>query len=70
MDDPNIVVLRRYPALIHAELAKSALGAYEIDAAIQRGPYPRDAATFDGLVRSEDVEAALKILGPEETFGD
>jgi hypothetical protein len=46
------------------------LGAYEIDAAIQRGPYPRDAATFDVLVRSEDVEAALKILGPEETFGD
>ena len=70
MDDSKIVVLRRYPALIHAELAKSALAAYEIDAAIQRGPYPRDAATFDVLVRDEDVQTALEILGPEETFRD
>jgi hypothetical protein len=66
--DPKLVVLRRYPAEIHAELAKSALEASEIPSAIQRGPYPKLAATFDLMVREEDVEAANEILGPEETF--
>ena len=69
MDDRKIVVLRRYPSLIHAELAKSAL-ALTKSTRQSKGPYPREAATFDVLLRSEDVEAALAILGPDETFTD
>jgi hypothetical protein len=68
--DSQPVVLRRYPAVIHAELAKSALAAYEIEAVVQKGPYHHLAKTFDLLVRPEDVVAALEILGPEETFSD
>jgi hypothetical protein len=69
--DSTPVALRRYPAVIHAELAKSALAASEIQAVITVCPYPgRLPEAFDLLVRPEDVAAALEILGPEETFSD
>ncbi len=56
--------------MIHAELAKSALAAYEIDAVIQGGSQPVrwDIGTVDLLVREEDMDAALEILGPEGRF--
>ena len=62
------VVIRRFPALIHAELAKSALRAYGIAAAIVGGAVPvrQEIATIDLVVREQDVEAALEILGPED----
>jgi hypothetical protein len=70
--DSQFVTIRRFPAMIHAELAKSALEAYEIDATIVCGltsspPY-QNAALIDLMVRAEDVAAALEILGPEERF--
>jgi hypothetical protein len=39
----KLVIVRRFPAMIDAELAKSALEAYEIDAAI-RGRAERSAS--------------------------
>ena len=63
----TIVVLRHYPALIHAELAKSALAAYDIRATVRPGSY---RGMYELLVRAEDFEAATGILGPEETFRD
>jgi hypothetical protein len=68
--DSKFVVIRRFPAIVHAELAKSALEAYEIDAAIKGGAQPirPEIETIDLMVREEDVEAALEILGPEERF--
>jgi hypothetical protein len=66
--EPKLVVLRRYPAMIHAELAKSALEARNIPAAILRGPYSTPVLAFDLLIREEDVQDANGILGPEETF--
>lgn len=68
--DSKLLVLRRYPAMIHAELAKSALEASEIKAAIQRGPYSHLAITFELIVREEDAEMANEILGPEESFSN
>lgn len=64
--DPRIVVIRRFPSEPEAALARSALEAYGIKAAIQRGPYSRPVDTFDLLVREEDIQAAIDILGPEE----
>ena len=75
--DPKFVVIRHFPALIHAELAKSALEAYEIDAAIAHPGASTQrlraelGMTITLLVREEDVEAALEILGPpDERFSD
>ena len=67
---PRTVVVRRFPALIHAELAKSALAAYGIVATVVGGTVPvrQDIATIDLVVREQDLEAALEILGPEERF--
>jgi hypothetical protein len=62
----RIVVLRRFPSEPEAELARSALEAYGIRAAIQRGPYSQPVDTMDLLVREEDVQAATDILGSEE----
>jgi hypothetical protein len=71
--DSKIVILRKYPAMIHAELAKSALGAYGVHAEIGGSIIHSRETTLDGIalvVRSEDVERALEILGPEEQFSD
>jgi hypothetical protein len=48
MIDTTWVILRRYPAVIHAELAKSALQAYDVDAAVVGGTQSptRIASTF------------------------
>jgi putative signal transducing protein len=66
----KVVIVRRFPAVIHAELARSALEAYGIHAAIKSGAVPvqSEVATIDLLVREEDLEAALEILGPESRF--
>jgi hypothetical protein len=64
-DDGKVIVIRRFPHEPEAELARSALEAYGIRAAIQRGPYSRPVACFDVLVREDDAEAARDILGPE-----
>jgi hypothetical protein len=61
--------------MIHAELAKSALEAYDIDAAIGGGLISPQGVrpglgAIDLMVREEDIEAALDILGPEERFSD
>jgi Putative prokaryotic signal transducing protein len=66
--DRTLIVLRRYPAQIHAELAKSALDASGIKVYIQRGSGGGLLATVDIWVRAEDAQAANAILGPEETF--
>ena len=70
--DSKLVVVRRFPAMIHAEVAKSALAAYEIDAAIKGGAQPirPEIETIDLMVREEDVKAALEILGPEQRFSN
>ena len=58
--------------MIHAELARSALEAYGIVAGINGGllspQATRSGPAIALMVRKEDVEAALEILGPEETF--
>jgi predicted nucleotidyltransferase len=66
----ELVVLRRYPHRIHAELAKSALEAYGLTVVLDVGSYGRahETSEMDLLVRAEDAEQALEILGPEETF--
>jgi hypothetical protein len=68
--DSKLVTIRQFPAMVHAELAKSALAAYEMDAAINDGVRVGGSGTIDLLVREEDVEAALEILGPEERYSD
>jgi hypothetical protein len=75
--DSKLVVVRRFPAMIHAEVAKSALKAYDIDAAIGHGGSseqrvrPELGTEIALMVREEDVEAALEILGPpDERFSD
>jgi hypothetical protein len=72
--DLNLVIFRRYPARIHAELAKSALEAYDVPAAIDGGEV-NSARQMPGrrinlMVRAEDVDRARQILGPEEQFQD
>ncbi len=65
-DHKRTVVIRRFPSEPEAELARSALEAYGIRAAIQPGPYSRPVATVDLVVREEDVQAATNILGSKE----
>ena len=63
----GLVVLRSYPHRIPAELAQGALEAAGLTAFLEVGPYGPTHETFrvDLLVRAEDTEKALKILGPE-----
>ena len=68
--DSKLVTIRRFPAMVHAELAKSALDAYEIAATLDNNVPAGGSGTVDLLVREEDVEAALEILGPEAQFRD
>jgi len=72
--DSRYVVLRRYPARIHADLAKSALDAAEIFS-IVRGDDPRGLESdpvphsdVELIVSEEDAEMANEILGDEEKF--
>ena len=72
----KFVVIRRFPAIVHAELAKGALQAYGIPAVINgglmspQGVRPGQHWTIDLMVREDQAEAALEILGPEEQFSD
>jgi hypothetical protein len=70
--DATWVRFRSYPAMIHAELAKSALEAYGIDAAILGSSmrHQREIPGFsiDLMVRREDVGRARDIPGSEEAF--
>ena len=64
----------KHPAKIHADLAKSALEAADIDAFV-RGGDVNSARWIPGnpielWVRPEDVERAIEILGADETFSD
>ena len=61
------VVIRSFPHRIPAELAQGALEAAGLRAFIEAGPYGPQHETFkvDLLVRPEDTEKALAILGPE-----
>ena len=61
------VVLRSYPHRISAELAQGALEASGLTVFLEVGPYGpgHETSKVDLLVRSEDTEKALKILGPE-----
>ena len=72
--DSSLVILRSYPARLHAELAKSALEAGEIEAFIRGGDVNSarwvPGAPIELWVRSEDVERANEILGDEETFSN
>jgi hypothetical protein len=70
--DSKFVVLRWYPAMIHADLARSALEAYGIEAGVSGGLLSpqgvRPGHEIALMVREEDVQTANEILGPEETF--
>ena len=72
--DPEFVVLRSYPARIHADLALSALHAHAIESFVRGGEgnlgrwVPGNPIEL--WVRSEDVERANDVLGDEETFSD
>jgi hypothetical protein len=67
---PRQMLSLRPPGPSAAEVAKSALTAYEIESSIQRGPYRHLAMTFDLVVRKEDADTANEILGPDEQFSD
>ena len=54
----KLVTVRRFPGMVHADLAKSALAAAEIDAAIIDGVRV-GYGTIDLMVREQDVDAAL-----------
>jgi Putative prokaryotic signal transducing protein len=70
-DDVELVVIRTYPTIIDAELAKTALESVGIDAMVrsdnQGGQSPGLTFTRGAelLVRADDVEAAEDILGVE-----
>ena len=66
---PELVVVRTYLNEIEAELARSALEAADIDAAVRTDDAggARPAMWMSGvrlLVRAEDAERADQILGP------
>jgi hypothetical protein len=62
-----LVVLRSYSHRIPAELAQGALEASGLTAFLEVGPYGpgHEAFRVDLLVKAEDSEKALEILGPE-----
>jgi hypothetical protein len=63
----GFVVFRSYPHRIPAELGQGALEAAGVTAFLEVGPYGPGHETIrvDLLVKPEDVETALTILGPE-----
>jgi len=68
----GLVVVRRYPHWIHAELAKTALETYGVTEVVIAGPYgePHDATAVELLVKAIDAEQAREILGPDEQFSE
>jgi hypothetical protein len=70
-DHPELVVLRTFPTVIDADLAKSALESVGIDSMVRSdnegGQSPGLAFTqrVELLVRSDDVAAANDMLGLE-----
>jgi Putative prokaryotic signal transducing protein len=69
--ETRFIVVRRFSAVIHAQLAKGALEANGIEATMNAGLMGTQTArpgtgSIDVMVREEDVPAALQILGPEE----
>jgi len=66
----KLVVVRRFSAVIEAQLAKGALEAYGIDATMNAGLMGNQlrrpgTGSVDLMVREDDLEAALEILGPD-----
>jgi hypothetical protein len=63
----HFVVLRKHPHRIPAELDKRTLEAAGLTAFLEVGPYgpTHETTGVELLVRSEDVETALTILGPD-----
>jgi len=72
MIDTTWVILRRYPTVIHAELAKSALQAYGVDAAVLGGPLDERPdfldRSIDLMVKREDVNARSRFSAPRNDF--
>ena len=68
--DSKLIVIRRFPTIIEAEVARSALEASNLAAAIQRGPHHQLVASFDLIVREDDVRAADEILRPDDAFSN
>jgi hypothetical protein len=68
--DTRCVVVRRFSAVIHAQLAKGAFEANGIEATMNAGLMGNQATWHGGsvdlLVREQDVAVAVEILGPEQ----
>ena len=70
-DHPELVVIRTFPTVIEADLAKSALESVGIDSMVRsdnKGGQTPGLAFSQGvelLVRAEDVTAANDMLGIE-----
>ena len=68
-DHPELVVLRTFPTVIEADLAKSALESIGIDAMVRSDNKGGETLAFSQgvelLVRAEDVTAANDMLGIE-----
>jgi hypothetical protein len=67
----KFVVVRRFSAVLHAQLAKGALEANGIEATMNAGLMGNQMAragtgSVDLMVREQEVAAALEILGPEK----
>ena len=71
IQDAELVVIRSYPTMIDAELAKTALESVGIDAMVRsdneggQSPGLTFARGAELLVRAGDVEAAADVLGVE-----
>lgn len=68
-DHPELVVLRTFPTVVEADLAKSALESVGIDAMVRSDNKGGETLAFSQgvelLVRAEDVTAANDMLGIE-----
>ena len=75
IDNAELVVLRKYPTVIDAELAKSALESVGIDSMVRSdnegGQSPALAFNrgVELLVRTNDAQAANDVLGVEGIEG-
>jgi|SRR2546427_6686323 len=68
-DHPELVVLRTFPTVIEADLAKSALDSVGIDSMVRSDNKGGQSLAFSQgvelLVRADDVAAANDMLGIE-----